>query len=322
MINGFSQNLRLPEVLGTFCQMQNAGESPTQFAFSSVVRACASLGWIEITRQMHCLALKCGFGYELFVGSNLADMYSKCGAMVEACKVFEEMPCKDGLLTYKSMINDGFMIDHHVLCSTLSACGAVKSCNFGKLLHLSVLKLGFELKIAVGNALTDMHAKTEDMESSSNVFGTESEGRSVVSCTSLIDGYVENDRIDKALYVFANLWRQGVEPNEYTFSSLIKACANQAALEQGTQLHAQVVKFNFDNDPYVSSILHYKKTCKSPLASCHVYGAHTRGKLFATSAQRGRSGCCEMYNLPRVHVVHVATVSRVTPNTLRHISHL
>jgi len=274
MITGFSQNLRLPEALGTFCQMQNAGESPTQFAFSSVVRACASLGWIEIGRQMHCLALKCGFGYELFVGSNLADMYSKCGAMVEACKVFEEMPCKDevswtamidgyakngdfeaALLAYKRMINDGFVIDQHVLCSTLSACGAVKSYNFGKLLHSSVLKLGFELKIAVGNALTDMYAKTGDMESASNVFGTESEGRSVVSCTSLIDGYVENDRIDKALYVFADLWRQGVEPNEYTFSSLIKACANQAALEQGIQLHAQVVKFNFDTDPYVSSVL-------------------------------------------------------------------
>lgn len=274
MITGFSQNLRLPEALGTFCQMQNAGESPTQFAFSSVVRACASLGWIEIGRQMHCLALKCGFGYELFVGSNLADMYSKCGAMVEACKVFEEMPCKDevswtamidgyakngdfeaALLAYKRMINDGFVIDQHVLCSTFSACGAVKSCNFGKLLHSSVVKLGFELKIAVGNALTDMYAKAGDMESASNVFGTESEGRNVVSCTSLIDGYVEKDQIDKALYVFADLWRQGVEPNEYTFSSLIKACANQAALEQGTQLHAQVVKFNFDTDPYVSSVL-------------------------------------------------------------------
>ena len=274
MITGFSQNLRLPEALETFCQMRNAGESPNQFAFSSVVRACASLGWIEIGRQMHCLALKCGFGYELFVGSNLADMYSKCRAMIEACKVFEEMPCKDevswtalidgyakngnfegALLAYKRMINDGFVIDQHVLCSTLSACGALKACNFGKSLHSSVVKLGFELDIAVGNALTDMYAKSGDMESASNVLGTESEGRNVVSCTSLIDGYVERDQIEKALYVFADLRRQGVEPNEYTFSSLIKACANQAALEQGTQLHAQVVKFNFDTDPYVSSIL-------------------------------------------------------------------
>lgn len=274
MITGFSQNLRLPEALETFCQMQNAGESPNQFAFSSVVRACASLGWIEIGRQMHCLALKCGFGYELFVGSNLADMYSKCRAMIEACKVFEEMPCKDevswtalidgyakngnfegALLAYKRMINDGFVIDQHVLCSTLSACGALKACNFGKSLHSSVVKLGFELDIAVGNALTDMYAKSGDMDSASNMFDTESEGRNVVSCTSLIDGYVERDQIEKALYVFADLRRQGVEPNEYTFSSLIKACTNQAALEQGTQLHAQVVKFNFDTDPYVSSIL-------------------------------------------------------------------
>lgn len=159
------------------------------------------------------------------------------------------------LLAYKRMINDDFVIDQHVLCSTLSACGALKACNFGKSLHSSVVKLGFELEIAVGNALMDTYAKAGDMESASNVFGTESERRNVVSCTSLIDGYVEKDQIEKALYVFADLRRQGVEPNEYTFSSLIKACANQAALEQGTQLHAQVVKFNFDTDPYVSSIL-------------------------------------------------------------------
>ncbi len=272
MITGLSQNLRFPEALETFCQMRNAEKSPTQFAFSSVVRACASLGWIEFGRQMHCLALKCGFSYELFVGSNLADMYSKCVKMVEACKVFEEMPCKDevswtamidgyakngdfeeALLAYKRMINDGVVIDQHVLCSTLNACAALKACDFGRSLHLSVVKLGFELEIAVGNALMDMYAKAGDMESASNVFASKSECRNIVSFTSLIDGYVKKDQIERALCVFADLQRQGIEPNEYTFSSLIKACANQAALEQGTQLHAQVVKFNFDTDPYVCS---------------------------------------------------------------------
>lgn len=34
---------------------------------------------------------------------------------------------------------------------------------------------------------------------------------------------------------------------------MIKACANQAALEQGAQLHAQVVKLNFDGESYISA---------------------------------------------------------------------
>ncbi|XP_041028189.1 putative pentatricopeptide repeat-containing protein At2g01510 [Juglans microcarpa x Juglans regia] len=274
MITGFSQNKRFTEALETFCLMRNACESPTQFAFSSVVRAGAALGWIEFGRQMHCLSLKCSFSYELFVGSNLADMYSKCGSMVEACKVFEEMPCKDevswtamidgyakngdfeeALLAYKRMINDGLVIDQHVLCSTLNACGALKACKFGKALHSSVVKLGLELDTAVGNALTNVYLKVGDMENALNVFGTEPEGRNIVSYTSFINGYVEANQIEKAFDVFSDLRMHEIEPNEYTFSSLIKACANQAALEQGMQLHAQVFKFNMDSEPYVSSIL-------------------------------------------------------------------
>ncbi|PRQ43904.1 putative pentatricopeptide [Rosa chinensis] len=63
------------------------------------------------------------------------------------------------------------------------------------------------------------------------------------------------DEIEKAFSVSVDLQKRGVEPNQFTFSSLVKACANQAALEQGIQLHAQVVKFNFDKDSFVSSVL-------------------------------------------------------------------
>ncbi|KAJ7980117.1 Pentatricopeptide repeat [Quillaja saponaria] len=274
MVTAFSQNLRFTEALETFCKMRLVGEFPTQFAFSSVLRACASLGFIEFGKQMHCLALKSGLGYELFVGSNLADMYSKCREIYYACKVFEEMPCKDevlwtsmidgyakngdfedALLAYKKMISDGVVVDEHVLCTTLSACGALKACNFGKSLHSSIVKLGFEPKTSVQNALTDMYSKSGDMDSASDVIRIVSGCKNVVSYTALIDGYVEMDQTEKAISIFVELRRLGIEPNEFTFSSLMKACANQAALEQGTQLHAQVLKFNFDVDPFVASIL-------------------------------------------------------------------
>ncbi|KAK6231830.1 hypothetical protein SCA6_001903 [Theobroma cacao] len=272
MVTGFSQNLYYLEAITTFSQMRIAGENPTQFAFSSVIKACASVGLVEFGKQMHCLALKFGFGFDIFVGSNLVDMYSKCGVMVDAYKVFQEMECKDeilwtalidgyaknalfgdALLAYKSMVNERIAIDKFVLCSTLSACAALKVLNFGKCLHSLIVKKGLDLEISVGNALTDMYSKVEDMDSASNVFGIDSECRNVVSCSSLIDGYVEMDRVEDALSVFVELRRRGIESNEFTFSSLIKACASQASLEQGAQLHAQVIKFNFDGNPFVSS---------------------------------------------------------------------
>ncbi|KAK2655296.1 hypothetical protein Ddye_008348 [Dipteronia dyeriana] len=274
MITGFSQNQNFVEAMTTFCNMRIAQESPNQFAFSSVIRACVSLGFVEFGRQLHCLALKCGFGCELFVGSNLADMYSKCGVIRDACKVFEEMDFTDevlwtamidgyakngdfegALLVYKRMVNEGVVIDHYVLSSTLSACGALKASYSGKCLHSVVVRLGYESEISVKNALTDMYSKVRDMEGALNVFEFDFEPRNIVSYTSLIDGFVEMDQIERALITFVELRRKGIEPNEYTFSSLIKGCANRAALDQGIQLHAQVIRFTFDRNPFVSSIL-------------------------------------------------------------------
>ncbi|XP_054800745.1 putative pentatricopeptide repeat-containing protein At5g52630 [Prosopis cineraria] len=274
MISGFSQNRRFGEALNTFCLMRNVGEALTQFAFSSVLRACVSHGSVELGTQLHSLAMKCGFSNELFVGSNLADMYSKCGIMHEACKVFNEMPykdqvlwtslidgyvkngdCEEALLAYKKMVINDIVIDQHVLCSTLSACSALKFSHLGKSLHSTIVKLGFELDTILVNVIIDMYSKYQDMESALKIFQIDSHYRNIVSCTALIDGYVEMDQIEDALSTFVDLRRQGIEPNEFTFSSLVKGCANQAALEQGIQLHGQVVKFNFDRDPYVASTL-------------------------------------------------------------------
>ncbi|KAF5177696.1 Pentatricopeptide repeat-containing protein [Thalictrum thalictroides] len=292
MVSGYSQSGMYSEAINTFSMMRVAGENPTQFAFSSVIQASTALGWLVYGKQLHCLSVKLGFNFELFVGSNFADMYWKCGDLVDACRVFYEMPFKDevswtamidgytkngnfeeALLAFKKMACEGIKVDQHVFCSTLGACAAVKNSVFGKLLHSCIVKLGLELNIFVGNALTDMYSKVGDMESASSVFRTNSECRNVVSCTSLIDGYVEKDEIEKALTVFLELKRKGIQPNEFTFSSLIKACANQAALEQGTQLHAQVIKSHLEKDPFVSSVLvdMYGK-CGLLEVSIHVFG--------------------------------------------------
>ncbi|GMP49952.1 hypothetical protein CsSME_00016757 [Camellia sinensis var. sinensis] len=159
-------------------------------------------------------------------------MYLKCGVTVDACKVFGEMSYKDevswtimidgyakngdfeeSLFALKRMVmSEDVVIDQYMLCSTLGACGALKAFDFGKPIYSSVVKLGYELYLVVGNALTDMYSKVGDTESASNVFAIGFEGRNVVSNTSLIDGYVEKDQIEKALDVYPELWRRGLSP--------------------------------------------------------------------------------------------------------------
>ncbi|KAK9122786.1 hypothetical protein Sjap_012388 [Stephania japonica] len=274
LVSGLAQNGHFSESLKLFSMMRKSGLKPTQFAFSSAIQAATSIGSISCGKRLHSLSLKLGLNIEMYVGSNLADMYSKCGCLDEACRVFAEMPCKDevswtamidgcakngnfeeALVGFKKMVCEGIGVDQFVFCSTLGACAALRALAFGRGLHSCVVKLGFGLVSFVGNALTDMYSKVGDMESASRVFGVGSECQSVVSCTSLIDGYAEMGRIEEAFVVFIELRRQDIEPNEYTFCSLIKACANQAALDQGVQVHAHAMKSNFEKDPFVYAIL-------------------------------------------------------------------
>ncbi|XP_020581396.1 pentatricopeptide repeat-containing protein At4g13650-like [Phalaenopsis equestris] len=275
MITGFSHNARFLDSLLTFYNMRASGIQPTEFAFSSAIQAATALGSLAVGMRLHSLSLKLSYNTELFVGSNLADMYSKCDSLAFACRIFEELPEKDevswtamivgyakngdfdkALVAFHSILeNETLAADQHVFCSALSACAGLKAGQLGRSIHARVVKSGFSTENIVNNSLTDMYSKNGDMESAATVVDTSSNGWNVVSCSSLIDGYVEVDRIEEAITTYVESKRRGIYPNEFTFSSLIKACANDAALDQGIQLHAQVIKTSFFLDSFVCAVL-------------------------------------------------------------------
>lgn len=272
LISAYSQNGMSLDCLKTLVDMRRHECNPTQFALSSAMQATSSVGWLWFGRQLHSLSTKSGFDSEMFVGSSLADMYSKCGSLDDACRVFRELPDKDevswtalidgyiknekyveAMEAFVEMSNEEIVVDSHVLCSVLGAYSGLRLPGCGKNLHSYVVKKGFELDTVVGNALIDMYCKGGDMESAARLFSIGNNSFNVISFSSLIDGYVEAEQTENALSLYVESLRQGIMPNEFTFSSLIKACANQAALESGTQFHARVIKAGSDKDPFISS---------------------------------------------------------------------
>ncbi|KAI4385856.1 hypothetical protein MLD38_003846 [Melastoma candidum] len=59
----------------------------------------------------------------------------------------------------------------------------------------------------------------------------------------------------EALDLFALMQREGVAPNFPSLISVLSVCASLASLDQGRQVHAQLVKYQFDLDLYVASVL-------------------------------------------------------------------
>eukprot|EP01018_Ginkgo_biloba_P001960 Gb_38297 [translate_table: standard] len=92
LIAGYMQNGYDAESLQFFCRMHTAGRKPNQFTFLSVLRACGSIAAIGPGNQVYACIVKIGFESDVFVGTALVDMYSKCGRIEDACKIFEEKP--------------------------------------------------------------------------------------------------------------------------------------------------------------------------------------------------------------------------------------
>lgn len=87
-----------------FHQLQKSGQKITEFLLSSVVKVCGRVEALQEGKQAHCLILKLGFNADLILMTTLLDMYSKCTNIQEACRVFEEMPQRDVVVT-NSMIS-------------------------------------------------------------------------------------------------------------------------------------------------------------------------------------------------------------------------
>lgn len=104
MIDGCARNGRPDEAFKLFQWMLKDGVSPNEFTVVALLIACAELGSPSLGRWFHEFAHKNG-GLErsVYVGTALVDMYSKCGSLEDAVRVFGQMPDRS-LATWNSMI--------------------------------------------------------------------------------------------------------------------------------------------------------------------------------------------------------------------------
>eukprot|EP01018_Ginkgo_biloba_P035775 Gb_37473 [translate_table: standard] len=79
--------------------------------------------------------------------------------------------------------------------------------------------------------------------------------RDAVSWSSMIAGYTRHGNCEEAMKLFSQMRRRGIKPNEFTFGSVLCACANLPILEQGKQVHGLVIKSDFKSNVVVGSAL-------------------------------------------------------------------
>eukprot|EP00250_Pteridium_aquilinum_P011107 c19841_g2_i1 orf=2-1540(-) len=242
-------------------------------ALMAVLKVCFELGYIECAQVVHIEVIKEDLEKDVFFGSALVRMYTKCGLLAEAQGVFDEI--KDGDLVLWNTLIAGY-VDHGLseevmrclremqwqalppspvtIVYGLRACVNAGCIEKGRELCTEVFKEGFEHDPFVGSALLNMFAKCSSLVEAQDIFD-ELPFQNVVLWNTLITGYVDHGLFDEALVCYERMKSQGLPGNAITFACTLKACANVDALEKGQEIHVHTIKEDYHINQIIGNAL-------------------------------------------------------------------
>eukprot|EP00257_Ricinus_communis_P023091 XP_015582993.1 pentatricopeptide repeat-containing protein At2g03380, mitochondrial [Ricinus communis] len=254
-----------PQDYYTTASVQSVFSNPC-FYLLSLCKSIISL------KRIHGLLIIDGLVSDLSCSTKLVSLYGSFGYIDDARLVFDRIPNPD-FYSWKVMLrwyflNDlyweiiGFhsrlricLIEHDnvVFSIVLKACSELRDIDEGRKLHCQIIKAGPPDSFVL-TGLTDFYAKCGEIECSRCAFD-ENLDRNVVSWTSMIVGYVQNDCPVEGLILF-NRMREGlIEGNQFTLGILVTACTKLGALHQGKCFHGYAIKSGVQLNSYLMTAL-------------------------------------------------------------------
>ncbi|MCO5580091.1 hypothetical protein L7F22_033957 [Adiantum nelumboides] len=204
---------------------------------------------------------------------------------------YTKQNCYDqALKLYDTMKQNSVSPNEVTFVCALNACAGLRGVEHGKSICTDIQESGIQPNLLMQNACIDMYVKCGCVGDAWQVF-VKMNRRDVVTWTTMIAGCAQQGYSDKAFSLFkemeqeghepgdisleAHLWtwycNQGnieesmeflhqmdiaeVKPNETTFTIILNACSNIAALRHGKYIHSRVVKTGICTDTFVGSAL-------------------------------------------------------------------
>eukprot|EP01018_Ginkgo_biloba_P002462 Gb_38483 [translate_table: standard] len=295
MIAAYAKNGCGEEALELFNHMQRTGAQPNEFTFASILRACANLVALEHGKKIHEGVIRSGFQSDVFVGNALVHMYVKCRSIEKAHHVFEKMPERN-VVSWTTMIagyaQSGHfeealklfhkMPERNVFSWNAMITGHAQSGHVDEALKL--FQIMPERNVVSWNAMIAGYSQNGYIDEALKFF-QEMPERNVVSWTGMIAGYAQNGQFDNAMQLYRQMQLAGEKPDSDTFTSVLPACANLAALHEGKEVHENIIKSGLQSDICVGNALvdMYSK-CGSIEDACKVFNKMPRLDVFSWTA--------------------------------------
>ncbi|ONK60675.1 uncharacterized protein A4U43_C08F21350 [Asparagus officinalis] len=221
--------------------MLSSGPHPDHFTVPIVASSCAELQHVVFGTSIHGLSVKLGLSG---VGSALVYMYSKCGLVWDAVKLFDEMRERDvvawtaivigcvsngksemGLVRLREMCQGGVLPSYRTLEGGIQACGGLGAIMEGKCLHGFSFKIGTEGFRDIKSTILAMYSKCESLEEACRAF-RELPERDIVSWTSIVGVHARKGLVKECLELFREMMDSGMEPDGVFLSCFLAGFAN------------------------------------------------------------------------------------------------
>ncbi|KAK7295372.1 hypothetical protein RJT34_18279 [Clitoria ternatea] len=237
-----------------FRKMRQRGAMPNKLTFPFLLKCCALASALREGKQVHADVFKCGLDSDVYVGNNLVNFYGCCKRILDAKKVFDEMPARtvvswnsvitacvenvwlrDGVGYFLRMRDCGFEPDETTMVLLLSVCAELGYLSLGRWVHSQVVLRGMVLGCRLGTALVDMYAKSGALGYARVVFKRMKE-RNVWTWSAMILGLAQHGFAEEALVLFETMSKnRDVCPNYVTYLGVLCACSHAGMVNEGYQ---------------------------------------------------------------------------------------
>ncbi|XP_027192983.1 pentatricopeptide repeat-containing protein At3g16610-like [Cicer arietinum] len=226
------------QCIQTYAQLRRLnGLVPDGYVFPKVFKACALSASFHVGVVVHKDVIVFGWNPNLRVCNSVLDMYSKCGDVGSAVKVFDEMRKRD-VFSWNSMMS-------------CYVCNGLSDRVLGMLEFMGMD--GCEPDVVTWNTVMDAYCKMGLVDEALRVF-EQIKDPNVISWTILISGYSGVGKHVVALEIFRDMVNVGmIIPDVDALSGILVSCKFLGNLTSGREIHGYGLKNGFRNDVFYKS---------------------------------------------------------------------
>ncbi|KAG2239079.1 hypothetical protein Bca4012_023847 [Brassica carinata] len=148
----------------------------------------------------------------------------------------------------------GSKVESKTYCMLLQECIQRHEYTKGKRVHAHMVVVGFAPSEYLKVKLLILYALSGDLQTGWILFrGLQSKG--LISRNAMISGCVKKGLEQEGLFMYYDMRYCSIVPDQYTFSSVFRACSALASLEHGMRAHAVLIKSCLTSNIRVNSAL-------------------------------------------------------------------